>query len=899
MKRHLRIAFAAGCLVLPAARADEVVEIRPQRIPADRVFRWVDDWRPASAPRWALALGGGGSWGITHIGLLEAIEDDGLSPDAIAGTSIGALVGSFAAAGVSPYEIERSFLAHDWNAVLTRHARPSGSSSPDDPLDPGAALVRLGRQRDGAPLLYRGIVPDGPLNLELVRHLAWPSVASGGNLDRLPIRFRAVSADLVSGDRFAPDSGVLPLLVRASIGLPLFRPVPYQGRLLVDGGVLENVPVETAREMGVERVVAVQLTIDGNDLPAAPAITSIAAQLTRTYDMAGVAQRAPTLARADAKINVAVGKMPFIDFHSNVAEAVEIGRAAWSASREEVLALLERDAPRHLVRSVEAGEGIEPIAAAEMAVRLGVDGSDRRISSLRLELELIRILRRAGLDDGRVRVWPDGRVVVVARAAPPVRRLHLEVPEELASDFEGITLERLPAPVLPRTVIAAVEAAVIRVRERGIFLCSIRDVRSDAATGEMTVVVDAGRLARIDAIEAATGRPVSSEVGDGSGAPADLRDLQRVFVDLEHRREAESVRGISFAREGTGYAVVLHVDEPPKWDAAFNAGLSDALGPTVWGRFSLPSLAGWAHWDMDVRVAAWRLGQQLAIEVTPPSRWLVARGVIAHDRVPDYGPSGELRGSRGFGWQGGGFGIRTRQGRLGGAEALLTIRTVEEDAFAQPPGEGTGRDPSDDLDEPSTDAAVDLAWSGDRRDDPARPTSGVAWTLAGTVPFAGDRRAAVGAADLALHLPFGATRRVSAALLARAATAQENRPLPLDRWTDVGSWSEAPGMLPARGLSPDVLRGTVALRVRVAEFAGTSIVAGASYAAWRMGEIRTDATLDRNGHGAALFAEITYGRYGPFIVGLAEGSEDSNALYLLARPFAIPWTGPRLRLPGR
>jgi hypothetical protein len=302
---------------------------------------------------------------------------------------------------------------------------------------------------------------------------------------------------------------------------------------------------------------------------------------------------------------------------------------------------------------------------------------------------------------------------------------------------------------------------------------------------------------------------------------------------------------------------------------------------------------------MDARVAAWRLGVQVAIEVTPPSRWLVARGVVATTRVPDYGPAGELRGSRPFDTQAGAFGVRTAQGRFGGAEALLAVRTVDDDAFAGAPGEGTGRDPSENPDDPSTDYAVDLAWSGDRRDDPARPSAGVAWSLSGTFPFAGDRRAAVASADVALHVPFGEAHRVSAALLLRAAGAQEDRPLPLDRWSDVGSWTEAPGMLPARGLSPDVLRGTAMLRVRAAELAGTSIVAGASFASWRMGDARTDPGLEASGHGASLFAEIAYGRYGPFVVGLARGSEDANTRYLLARPFTVPWPGPRLRLPGR
>lgn len=899
MKGGFLAAVLISAVSLRPASGKEFTELRPEAVAPDGVFRWVGDWRPSSSPRWALALGGGGSWGIAHIGLLEALEDDGLRPDAIAGTSIGALVGAIAASGVSPYAIERSFLDHDWNRVLTRHARPSGSSLPDDPLDARAALLRLGRQRDGAPLLYRGIVPDSPLNLELVRHLSWADVASGGDFDRLPIPFRAVTTDLLSGESFAPAAGVLPVIVRASIGLPLFRPVPYEGRLLVDGGALENVPVRAARATGAERVVAVQLTVDGRDLPEAPAVTSVAAQIARTYDVSGADQRRSVLAGADAKINVAVGDLPFIDFHTHVAASVELGRAAWQAHRESVLAVLERDGPWFSVLALEAGPEVEPIMAAEMAVRLGLDGRPRRVSALRLELELIRILRRGGYDDGSLRVFPDGRVVVLLGRGAVVRRLRLEVPIALAPEFEGITLERLAAPVLPRTVIAAVQDALIRARERGVFLCSIRDARFEPESGEISIGVDEGRLVRLDAVEAASGETVASHAPKAVGEPATLRALQDLFVSLEHRRAAASVRGISIVREDGGYGVTLQVDEPPKWEATLQPGLSDALGPTVWARFSLPSLAGWDHWDMDARVAAWRLGQQVAIEVAPPSRWLFARGVIARTRVPEYGEAGELRGSRRFDSQSGGIGVRTAQGRWGGAEAMLAVRTVEDAAFAQPPGVGTGRDPSDDPEEPSYDYAVDLAWMGDRRDDPLRPSAGIAWTFAGTLPFAGDRRAAVAAADVALHVPFGRARRVSGALLLRAAGAQSDRPLPLDRWSDVGSWSDAPGMLPARGLSPDVLRGTVAVRWLVAEFAGTSIVAGGSLAAWEMGEVRADTTVDRRGHGAALFAEVSYGRFGPFVVGVARGTEDSNTLYLLARPFTVPWPGPRIRLPGR
>ncbi len=890
-----------------------VAELGVEPVPADRVFRWFPDWRPAAAPRWALALGGGGSWGLAHVGVLQGLEEDGLRPDLVAGTSIGSLIGAFAASGVSPYDLETALRDTDWDAVLTRNGRPPGLSVPDDPLENSAALISTGRRRGGAALPFRGLIHDGALNTELVRHLAWAGAAAHNDFDRLAVPFRAVATDLSSGTTFAPSTGSLVVMVRASIGLPVFRPVRYADRVLVDGGVLENVPVRTARAMGAEAVLAVQLTKDGRPLPAMGDVSSFAALAGRTLDVSYADQRRTIAESADGLLNLPVGDIPFMEFNAPFARAVEAGRTAWLAERERLIGALEaraRDPRRFALRSLVAGGAVDPAMVAESAVRLGLDADPREVSALRLELELARILRRGGYADGRVTVYDDGRAVFSTGPGAVVHALTVEFPPSLAAEADALRLERMPAPVLRSTVMGAVSSALTRARRRGLFLCTIRDVQWNAETGALHVVLEEGTFARVEARSTATLLPVTNaeaptverghEREREREQRADIGVLAHEYVSLYHRGKLSDVSGLDISRRPDGrYDATLFVDEPPMWELAVQPGLGDILGPTVWTRWSFPSLSGWKHWDLDLRLAAWRLGAVFGFEVGPPGKTVFFRILTSRVRVPTYTDEGDLGSSRAMWLQAGSVGVRTAQGRFGRAEALLVIRNVENGAFAEPPGQGTGRPLDDDMTKPSGDLAFEATWSGDRRDDPRRPFRGLAWSLTAIAPLYGSKRAAVGTLDLAWHLPLTEWRRLSASALVHAAEAQKNRPLPLDRWSDAGAWWEAPSMLPLRGMSPSVRRGTLVLRGELGVFGGATIVLGASGAAWQLGDTRIDQAIDRNGHGFSVFADVYYGRFGPVTVGWSQGTLGANAVYLLAHPFRVPWPGPRLHLPGR
>lgn len=217
-----------------------------------------------AAERWdaaciSLALGGGGARGAAHIGVLKVLERERIPVCGIAGTSAGSLVGALYAVGYAPDDIERILARTDWNGVLTdelpREAIPLRVKSEDLR---SLTRFRLGL-RDGSIALPRGLV-DGQSLLVLVRHLLLPAAAVE-RFDDLPIAFRAVATDIETGRSAVLDAGDLPLAVRASMSVPaVFAPVELDGRLLVDGGISDNVPIDVARSLGGQAVVAVDVT---------------------------------------------------------------------------------------------------------------------------------------------------------------------------------------------------------------------------------------------------------------------------------------------------------------------------------------------------------------------------------------------------------------------------------------------------------------------------------------------------------------------------------------------------------------------------------------------------------------------------------------------------------------
>jgi len=251
------------------------------------------------------ALGSGSAKGFAHIGVLGVLEEAGLHPEVIAGSSIGAIVGAFYAAGHTAAELRELALSLDLRELMTlSDLRTKGMA-----LASGGAIERFLRARLPATFADLGIP------------------------------FACVSSDLRSGARVLHTDGDLVHAIRASLSVPaLFTPVESEGRLLIDGGVTEPVPIDAARELGARRVVAVtlygQTSRLTDDLPTGASI------LERLLSRAGSVQIAmasvdmmqariaeESLRRADVVIRPEVNSFSQLSW-LNAEELIEAGATA-------------------------------------------------------------------------------------------------------------------------------------------------------------------------------------------------------------------------------------------------------------------------------------------------------------------------------------------------------------------------------------------------------------------------------------------------------------------------------------------------------------------------------------------------------------------------------------------
>ncbi|MBK6406498.1 MAG: patatin-like phospholipase family protein [Holophagales bacterium] len=211
-------------------------------------------------PRVGLALAGGGARGGALVGVLKVLEELRIPVDYVAGTSSGSLAGGLYAIGMPPEKMAEELRTIDWEAVFSdvRSRKDEAFRRKED--DPRYLIdVELGFAH-GKVVVPSGLVAGQELGYHL-RRMTW-SAGSVRDFDRLPIPFRAVAADIETGEAVVLGSGDLARAIRASMAVPGFlKPVELEGRLLVDGGVASNLPVDVVRKMGADVIIAVDISM--------------------------------------------------------------------------------------------------------------------------------------------------------------------------------------------------------------------------------------------------------------------------------------------------------------------------------------------------------------------------------------------------------------------------------------------------------------------------------------------------------------------------------------------------------------------------------------------------------------------------------------------------------------
>jgi NTE family protein len=210
------------------------------------------------APKVCVVLSGGEARGAAHLGVLQVLEHEGIPIDLIVGASFGSLVGGLYALGYKADEIEKIFVSEELAGVF--------SNIPSRSLDPMIARSKASYQielrfRDYTPELPKGILSGQRLMEILDRLTIDRMLAAGFDFDKLSIPFRAVATNLINGEKFVFHDGTMTEAIRASIAIPLiFTPVEKDGMLLIDGGLIDNLPTDVARDMGATIVIAVDVT---------------------------------------------------------------------------------------------------------------------------------------------------------------------------------------------------------------------------------------------------------------------------------------------------------------------------------------------------------------------------------------------------------------------------------------------------------------------------------------------------------------------------------------------------------------------------------------------------------------------------------------------------------------
>jgi len=403
-----------------------------------------------------VALEGGGALGLAHIGVLQWFEQHHIPIDYLAGTSMGGLVGGLYASGKSPQQLQDLVKAQNWDVILggaTPYEDLSFRRKEDMVAFPNSILLGL---RKGLSL-PGGLNAGQWISLLIDREtLPYSGVRS---FDDLPIPFRCVATDLVSGKQAVFKDGSLSTAMRATMAIPgLFSPVREAEHVYVDGGLVGNMPTDVVREMGADIVIGVHLETSPGE---ADKIQSLFSILGRSIDVVVAENEIRGLANADLVVKVGLQEFSSLDYvkadaiiqkgieaatqKSRLLETFALDDTAWAAYLEARKSHLRSNvAVPQFVRvegaNPEARENLERLLQSEVGKQIDKD---------RLEGLLSRLTGTGRYDTAGYQVTQqDGGVGLLITVhekvyAPPILQLGFEVDGSESNDVDFTLATRL------------------------------------------------------------------------------------------------------------------------------------------------------------------------------------------------------------------------------------------------------------------------------------------------------------------------------------------------------------------------------------------------------------------------------------------------------------------------
>lgn len=434
----------------------------------------------------ALVLSGGGARGISQIGVLKELERQGIIPDIVVGTSIGAIIGGLYCAGYSPDQLDSMFRAIDWAQVTS-----IGDDTRREILD------YRQKQEDDRSLLtlrFRGLTPIVPTAIggsarfaTLLQDILWQApLGTETRFDHLRSRFRAVATDLGTGRWAAQDSGNLATAIRASATFPLrYAPVEVNGKVLVDGGLVANIPVEAAEALRPAVLIVVNTV---SDLAPVSELTTPWAVADQALTASMQQRDSMLLARADVVIRPRLdgaGTFAFDSIPMLIGRGYQAVRDQWADIRNAV------------ARGSALGDADGSSHALDDATQSMIMGVDLRNAE---GLDTLPALREL-LDDARGRSW---------------------------------------SPLFERLLRVGIQRAL---HNQGHHFAYIRNVVFDQTTKRISVDVDAGRLRQIR-LDGSSPLPYDAVMREFTMGIGDVLNASRLSLVAERLRASDQFENV-------------------------------------------------------------------------------------------------------------------------------------------------------------------------------------------------------------------------------------------------------------------------------------------------------------------------------------------------------------------
>ncbi|BDU78796.1 patatin-like phospholipase family protein [Mesoterricola sediminis] len=613
--------FLAALLAAAALAAQEPAPcIDVTVIPPDMVFTFSPRVEVPGRPKVVLALSGGGARGVAHIGVLQRMEEVGLSIDGVAGTSAGSLMGALMAGGFSGKEIEDLFARVDFNrSFLDPLGRSLGRTLTEDEAENGTLLSL--RFEAGGPSFALSLREGVEIRRALEGLMTRGAYFSSATFDGLKYPLRVVATNLDTGHGKVFDRGDLVEVLRASMAVPgAFRPVVIDGQPYVDGALVENLPVLAAkRAFDAEVTVAVDVSTPFQKAP----VSNFFSLAARSLDLVVERRQWESRAAASIVIRPEIETADFLDYGRSLGSLVKAGRDAFDANLPALRELLLANVPDETLPAdrvaVDCVRPLDPEAQA-MLGRVLPQGAPVKRRDVLVALQQLLLhgwakQARARVAGGAVHleVVPFGRVAAIRVEGRPrlVRRIERDV------------RSRFPAgePFNPAAFGVYLSAFVHDLAVEGTPLVDVRGSGFQEATGELVIRLQEPTI-RTVIVKGARGEYESvyleTLMARARGHVVHTGDLRQLLDLAQRRLHLAELRARIVAAEGTPDAdLELTPVHQQAMAVDLSVGYETNLGSALGVKYRTENLGGFGL-EGELSAASNRLQQQALLAIQGP-----------------------------------------------------------------------------------------------------------------------------------------------------------------------------------------------------------------------------------------------------------------------------------------